>query len=79
MGIANGGFPNGRTGTGKAGLGFDKFGNVATKYVNSDDTDYENKVKIDIDMIWGDVRADFTQESGGTTNNSSALFWTYEE
>lgn len=77
IGCANGGFPNGM-GTGEGGPGYDDLGNIATKYVYSDDTDYENKVKIGIDMMWADVRADFTKEAGGTINESSAIFWTKE-
>jgi len=79
IGCANGGFPNGQTGTGNPGLGFDEYGNIAVKFVPSDDTDYENKVKWGIDAIWGDVRADFVQEAGGANKNqSSAIFWTLQ-
>lgn len=77
IGCANGGFPNGM-GTGESGPGYDQLGNIATKFVYSDDTDYENKVKIGIDMIWADKRADFIKEEGGTINESSAIFWTKE-
>lgn len=79
IGCANGGFPNGQTGTGKAGLGYDEMGNIAVKFEPSDDTDYGNKVKWGIDAIWGDKRADFVQEAGGDDkNHSSGIFWTIQ-
>lgn len=79
IGTANGGFPDeDGMATGKAGLGYDEDGNIATLFVPSDDTDYKNKVKWAIDSIWGDRRADFTMEAGGTKNQSSAIFWTIQ-
>jgi hypothetical protein len=75
---ANGGFPTRMEGGGESVPGVDGDGNIATKYVYSDNTDYENEVKIGVDMIWADVRADITKEAGGTVNESSAIFWTHE-